>query len=152
MRDITVDVTDVRRIHTFVSRGDTIGLALAVSGCASAADVAVDSLSCFSLPLVLIKGFPMDEPTPADILRAQVRLAEIREDISSRLWNVNQGMSSASFNEVMDQMAVLQFSCERRIVEGALDGERRLGQLDRRTLSALRGTAGATEPSTDADS
>ncbi len=94
----------------------------------------------------------MDEPTPADILRWQSRLAEIREDISTRLWPVNQDMSSASFNELMDQMAALQLNCERRIAEGTLEGDRRVGQLDRRTLALLREAAVVAESPTDEQS
>lgn len=87
----------------------------------------------------------MYEPTPADILRSQLRLAAIREDISTRLWPVNQGMSSVSFNELMDQMAVLQFCSERRICEGILDEDRRLGQLYLRALAVVRGAATEVE-------
>ena len=81
----------------------------------------------------------MDAATPAEILRSRARLAEIREDISSRLWSVNQGMSSVNFNELMDQMALLQFSCERRIAEGQNEGNKRVGPPERRRLSALLG-------------
>ena len=62
----------------------------------------------------------MDNRTAANTIRARDRVAAIREDISTRLWRVNQGMSSASFNELMDEMALLQFRCERRIVEGSV--------------------------------
>ena len=68
----------------------------------------------------------MDNRTAANTLRARDRVAEIREDISTRLWRVNQGMSSASFNELMDEMALLQFRCERRFAEDrvAVDRQR----------------------------
>lgn len=79
----------------------------------------------------------MQTPSSADIARAQLRVAAIRVEISSRLWSVNQGMNRFKFNELMDQMALLQFNCERRTIEETRDGERRLGQPDRRTLSAL---------------
>ncbi len=70
--------------------------------------------------------------TPARSSSAQLRLAAIRAEISGRLWSINRGMSSAVFNELMDQMALLQFNCEQRvIVEGP--AERRVGDLDRRS-------------------
>ena len=79
----------------------------------------------------------MDVPTPADDKRARCRLASIREDISTRLWPVMQGMSSPSFNELMDHMALLQFRGEQQTVDDHCALERRLGQADRRTLGVL---------------
>ena len=79
----------------------------------------------------------MDVPTPADLKRAQSRLALIREDISTRLWPVMQGMSSPSFNELMDHMAALQLKGEQRTMDAHLALDRRLGQVDRRTLGVL---------------
>jgi hypothetical protein len=79
----------------------------------------------------------MDTPTPADLKRAQFRLAVIREDISTRLWPVNAGMSSHAFNELMDQMALLQFTFEQRVAHDHLAIDRRLGVPDRRELDAV---------------
>lgn len=70
--------------------------------------------------------------TPALSSSAQLRLATIRADISGRLWSINAGMTSSVFNGLMDQMALLQYNCEQRvIVEGS--AERRSGHLDRRS-------------------
>lgn len=70
--------------------------------------------------------------TPPLTSSAQLRLATIRAEISGRLWSINQGMTSPVFNGLMDQMALLQFNCEQRVmVEGPAD--RRLGDLDRRS-------------------
>jgi hypothetical protein len=63
--------------------------------------------------------------------RAQARLAAIREEISTRLWPVNAGMSSRDFNELMDQMALLQFSFEYRAGKPP-SVDRRLGVGERR--------------------
>ena len=60
------------------------------------------------------------------------RLVEIREDISTRLWHINAGMSSERFNALMDGMALLQYNCERRVESGFDDAERREGPPDRR--------------------
>lgn len=60
------------------------------------------------------------------------RIAWIREDISTRLWHVNAGMSSERFNELMDGMALLQYNCERRVSGGFDDEDRRSGIVDRR--------------------
>jgi hypothetical protein len=79
----------------------------------------------------------MDTPTPAELKRAQSRLAAIREDISTRLWPVNAGMSSHAFNELMDQMALLQFTFEQRVAHDHLVIDRRLGAPDRRELDAV---------------
>ena len=64
--------------------------------------------------------------------RAQRRLAEIRAEISSRLWPVNAGMSSESFNELMDQMARLQLNFELRAGAGTAPVDTRAGVGDRR--------------------
>lgn len=77
---------------------------------------------------------PSDSPTPTPpplTERAQVRLAEIRTDISTRLWPVNIGMSSASFNELMDQMSLLQLRFELSS-SGARPVDTRRGPNDRR--------------------
>lgn len=87
----------------------------------------------------------MNDPTPAEIKRAQLRIAAIREEISSRLWPVNAGMSSDMFNDLMDRMALLQYNFERRIVDDGLSGERRRGELDRRTLPGVPPSADADE-------
>ncbi|MEP6620319.1 MAG: hypothetical protein ABJE47_13430 [bacterium] len=46
-----------------------------------------------------------------------LRLAAIREDISSRLWFINQGMESAKFNALIDSMADLQERHEDRMLD-----------------------------------
>ena len=74
-------------------------------------------------------------PTPALSPRAQSRLAEIRADISLRLWPVNASMSSADFNALMDQMAMLQLNFEWRAAAstpGEIDT--RAGAGDRRRV------------------
>ena len=88
----------------------------------------------------------MKNQSPADLLRAETRIAAIREDISGRLWSVNQGMCRVSFNELMDNMALLQFNFERRIAEEGMDGDRRIGQADRRTLFAQLDPKRVTRP------
>ena len=78
-----------------------------------------------------------DSSSAALTERAQLRLAEIRADISSRLWPVNAGMSSATFNELVDQMARLQLNFELRaaaINAGEIDT--RAGPHDRRGFSS----------------
>ncbi len=85
----------------------------------------------------------MSDPTPTDVKRAQVRLAEIREDISTRLWPVNSGMSSDMFNDLMDRMALLQYNFEQRVAQEGREGERRQGELDRRTLPGLPPSGGS---------
>ena len=79
----------------------------------------------------------MNDPTPAEIERAQLRVAAIREEISTRLWPVNSGMSTDMFNDLMDRMALLQYNFERRIVEEGREGERRRGELDRRIVPGM---------------
>ena len=71
--------------------------------------------------------------TSASTPQAQARLAEIRAEISGRLWPVNAGMSSADFNELMDQMAQLQWNFERRAIQ-SMTGQvnTRAGHIDRR--------------------
>lgn len=73
----------------------------------------------------------MDGLSSADIRRAQLRVAVIREDISTRLWRVNAGMSSLMFNELMDSMALLQFNGEQTRCQQLREGDRRLGTMDR---------------------
>src|SRR5258708_932118 len=90
----------------------------------------------------------MSVPT-AGGARAQLRLTEIREDISSRLWSVNAGMSSLDFNALMDQMALRQFTFEQRARDDMQAVDRRLGQGDRRSVMGLLGPsrlAAANEP------
>lgn len=79
----------------------------------------------------------MIDPTPADIKRARLRIAAIREDISSRLSSVNAGMSTDMFNDLMDRMALLQYNFEQRVVEEGREGDRRRGELDRRTIPGV---------------
>ena len=79
----------------------------------------------------------MDVPTPADLKRAQSRLALIREDISTRLWPVMQGMSSPRFNELMDLMALQQYKGEQRTMDNHRALDARLAQADRFTLGVL---------------
>ena len=55
----------------------------------------------------------MQTSSPADRQRFRARLATIRENISSRLWPVTAGMTSASFNELVDQMARIQLCGEQ---------------------------------------
>ena len=76
----------------------------------------------------------MDARTPADLERAHIRLASIREDISTRLWPVNAGMTSPDFNELMDQMALLQFNGEERVADEHRALDRHRGQSDRGAL------------------
>ena len=87
----------------------------------------------------------MTASTPAEIKRAQQRIAAIREEISTRLWPVNSGMNAEMFNDLMDRMALLQYNFERRTIEDGLDGDRRRGELDRRTLPGLPPTSAADE-------
>ena len=78
----------------------------------------------------------------SDDARAQARLATIREEISTRLWSVNAGMSSSDFNELIDQMALLQFSFEYR--------DRKPPRVDRRLgVGERRSHDEAIEPPTD---
>ena len=79
----------------------------------------------------------MNPPPPDEITRAQLRIAAIRADISSRLGPVNSGMSPDMFNDLMDRMALLQYNFEQRAMEESRDGERRRGELDRRTALGL---------------
>lgn len=60
------------------------------------------------------------------------RLATIREDISSRLWHVNRGMSSENFNGLMDSMALLQLNAERANLNALMGLDRRSDTGDRR--------------------
>lgn len=79
----------------------------------------------------------MDAPSAAEIRHAQLRVAAIREDISTRLWSVNAGMSSPMFNELMDRMALMQFNFEQRYSEQLRESDRQLGLLDRPSLGAM---------------
>ena len=87
--------------------------------------------------VILPQPNPMSASTPAEIKRAQQRIAAIREEISTRLWPVNSGMSSDMFNDLMDRMALLQYNFEQRVFEDGREGDRRLGELDRRTLPGV---------------
>ncbi|CAN5918872.1 hypothetical protein BH11GEM1_BH11GEM1_17100 [soil metagenome] len=84
-------------------------------------------------------------PTPDELKRAQLRIAAIRDEISSRLWPVNSGMSTEMFNDLMDRMALLQYNFEQRIVTEGREGERRQGELDRRTALGLPPTGSGDE-------
>ena len=55
----------------------------------------------------------------ADARRAQRRFDEIRVDISARLWSVNSGMSSESYNDLIDGMALTQLESEQRFISHA---------------------------------
>ena len=79
----------------------------------------------------------MNKPstTSASTPQAQARLAEIRAEISGRLWPVNAGMSSADFNELMDQMAQLQWNFEWRAASStSAQIDTRAGASDRRRV------------------
>lgn len=89
-------------------------------------------------------------PTAPLTTRAQVRLAEIRADISARLWPVNAGMTSASFNELMDQMARLQLNFELRASTDTADIDTRRGTGDRRKHTGAPHVGGKL-PSSDDD-
>ena len=71
------------------------------------------------------------------------RLAEIRADISTRLWPVNAGMSSQDFNELIDQMSQLQWNFELRAAAS------NSSQIDTRASASDRRRAPA-EPRRDA--
>jgi hypothetical protein len=76
-----------------------------------------------------------EKPSTTSMLtqRAQSRLAEIRADISTRLWPVNAGMSAADFNVLMDQMSRLQLNFELRAAANISDQiDTRAGERDRR--------------------
>ena len=78
-------------------------------------------------------SYRTDDSDAADAARWQRRLAEMREDISTRLWPIMQGMSSVRFNALMDQMALLQFNGERTsCAVNLVEVNRRLGTSDRR--------------------
>ena len=77
--------------------------------------------------------------------RAQARFATIRAEISTRLWPVNAGMSSESFNELMDQMALLQLNFELRAAAGPGTIDTRAGSGDRRGVSCFT-PAGTKSP------
>ena len=79
----------------------------------------------------------MNAPSPAELKRAQLRIAAIRENISSRLAPVNADMSPEMFSDLMDRMALLQYNFEQRVVEEGRAGDRRRGELDRRTQLGL---------------
>ena len=51
--------------------------------------------------------------------RAQRRFDEIRANISARLWLVNAGMSSESYNSMIDGMALTQLESEQRFISQA---------------------------------
>ena len=96
----------------------------------------------------------MDDKSAAASAVAQARLATIREDISSRLRSVNQGMSSVEFNALMDQMALLQLKFEQRAAEEMVEIDRRIGEADRRAdanLLRLRGLSTVEEAVPDTE-
>ena len=74
----------------------------------------------------------MDDTIPVGLTADQLRLAAIREHISTRLWPVTAGMSSHDFNKLMDQMAMFEFTFERRGMVVAVETERRRAVQDRR--------------------
>lgn len=92
-----------------------------------------------------LNPIPMDAPISDELKRAQLRIAEIREDISSRLRPVNSGMSVDVFNDLMDRMTLLQYNFEQRVMTEGRDGERRRGELDRRTALGLPPTDSGDE-------
>ena len=59
-----------------------------------------------------------EKPGQAYRAYADPRLAAIRDDISTRLWRINAGMSSVRFNALIDNMALVQFDGERRVQVG----------------------------------
>ncbi|MDQ2666363.1 MAG: hypothetical protein M3Z05_10170 [Gemmatimonadota bacterium] len=71
-------------------------------------------------------------PSPAEQQRLTARLAEIRAEISARLRPVNREMSTDLFNELMDQMAMVQLNGELRNAGRDEQVETRSGQTDRR--------------------
>ena len=75
-------------------------------------------------------------PAPTLPPRGEARLAEIRPDISARLWPVNSGMSAADFSALMDQMSRLQLSFEWRAALGTS------GQIDTRAAVEHQGRRG----------
>ena len=79
----------------------------------------------------------MHRPTVEETNRAQLRFEAIRAAISGRLWPVNAGMSSATYNDLIDQMSLLQLNDESREVGGKAHVDTRLGPLDRRSGSAF---------------
>ena len=87
-----------------------------------------------------------DRPPTMLSERALVRLAEIRSDISARLWPVNAGMTSESFNELMDQMALLQLNFELRAAAGNAQVDTRAGVKDRRGQAAVAPPGGTPPP------
>ena len=82
--------------------------------------------------------------TPALTESAASRRAEIRTEISTQLRPVNAWMSSAAFDELMDEMSLLQLAFEIRtgITPGEIDT--RVGPSDRRATSAATRLAQTT--------
>jgi hypothetical protein len=80
----------------------------------------------------------MSEPptTSARMERSPTRLAEIRADISARLWPVNAGMKTEDFNELIDQMSQLQWNFElRAAASNSAQINTRAGASDRRRVA-----------------
>jgi hypothetical protein len=82
-------------------------------------------------------------PSAALTVHARTRLIDIRADISARLWPVNTGMSSASFNQLLDEMSLLQLRFELGPAETRGQIDSREGPSDRRA-PAPAGVGGAT--------
>lgn len=89
-------------------------------------------------------------PSPAAV-RAQLRFAEIRENISSRLWSINQGMSSRAFNRLMDQMAHLQHKFEQSNVDEIREIDRSICGAERRLRTGVLRADGVAVAKTLAD-
>lgn len=88
----------------------------------------------------------MNVPTPAHTSRAQLRLANIRSEISGRLWSINAGMSSAAYNELMDQMSMLQLNAELRDAASPGHVDTRVGPAHRRGLGVFMPLGGFPFP------
>lgn len=91
-------------------------------------------------------------PSAALTVHAQTRLIDIRADISARLWPVNTGMSSASFNQLLDEMSLLQLRFELGSAETRGQIDSREGPSDRRATAPAGGAGGTTpgDPARDA--
>lgn len=98
------------------------------SGTSTRTTHGTDSAQHLAVPLASFQRRPKsrDAPSTAKVRNAQVRVAAIRDDTSTRLWPVNAGMSSLVFNDLMDRIPLLQFNCDRRYSEQLREGDRRL--------------------------
>ena len=86
----------------------------------------------------------MSSPSSTPLLtpRTLLRLAEIRAELSSRLSPVGAGMTSAAFDELMDQMSQLQLTFELRALGASGYVDTRSGPNDRRESQAARNDHG----------